>query len=105
MGILGLIFAFGFCVTCWKRARWQWRNRGTKNKGRYGGGAAIGNALQVLQQFTQPHVKHVIVQRLDETQDEDEEGEPKNPKEHLLRQAKRIRNGEKIDRLTTLLPP
>jgi len=60
--------------------------------------------LQALQAITQPHVKHVIEARLDEAADEDDDGAPKDPMAHLLRQAKRIRRGEEIDRLTVLLP-
>ena len=105
MGVLGLLFVIGIGAFYWKRAAWRRRNRGKKNPGRYRGGAAFGNALQALQAITQPHVKHVIEQRLDEVTDEEDEGAPKNPTEHLLRQAKRIRNGQQIDLLTTLLPP
>jgi hypothetical protein len=61
--------------------------------------------LQVLHTLVQPQVEHAIEMRLDEAVDEDDEGGPKDPTAHLLRQAKRIRNGEKVDQLTTLLPP
>ena len=104
MGLIGLIIALSVGAVFLQRARWQWRNRNNKNRGRYRGGAALGNALQALQAITQPHVKHVIEARLDETTDEEDDGEPKDPTAHLLRQAKRIRKGEKIDRLTALLP-
>jgi len=104
MGLIGLILALSMGAVCLQRARWQWRNRRNKNRGRYRGGAALGNALQALQAITQPHVKHVIEARLDEAADEDDDGAPKDPMAHLLRQAKRIRRGEEIDRLTALLP-
>jgi hypothetical protein len=61
--------------------------------------------LHALQAIVQPHVKHVIEERLDEVADEDDDGAPQDPAAHLLRQAKRIRNGEEVDRLTALLPP
>ena len=104
MGLIGLILALSMGAVCLQRARWQWLNRRNKNRGRYRGGAALGNALQALQAITQPHVKHVIEARLDEAADEDDDGAPKDPMAHLLRQAKRIRKGEEIDRLTALLP-
>jgi len=104
MGLIGLIIALSVGAVFLQRARWQWRNRNNKNRGRYRGGAALGNALQVLQAITQPHVKHVIEARLDETTDEDDDGAPKDPTAHLLRQAKRIRKGEDIGQLTALLP-
>ena len=104
MGLIGLIFALSMGVVWLQRALWRWRNRRNKNRGRYRGGAALGNALQALQAITQPHVKHVIEARLDETTEEDDDGEPKDPTAHLLRQAKRIRKGEDIGQLTALLP-
>ena len=104
MGLLGLIFALSIGVVWLQRAHWEWKNRRKKNRGRYRGGAALGNALQVLQTIAQPHVKHVIEARLDKTADEDDDGAPKDPVAHLLGQAKRIRRGEEIDRLTALLP-
>ena len=104
MEILGLILALSMGALLLPRARWQWRNRSKTNRGRYRGGAALGNALQALQAITQPHVMHVVEARLDEAADEDDDGAPKDPTVHLLRQAIRIRRGEDIDRLTALLP-
>lgn len=104
MGLIGLIFALIVGVVCLQRARWRGRNRGDK-RGRYRGGAALGNALQAIQAFAQPHVKHVIEQRVDEAAEEEDDEASQDPKAHLLRQAKQIRNGEEIERLTTLLPP
>jgi hypothetical protein len=105
MELIGLIFALMMGVVCLQRACRVWRNRRKKDRGRYRGGAALGNALQALQVITQPHAKHVIEARLDEAADEEDEETPRDPKAHLLRQAKRIRKGEEIDRLTALLPP
>lgn len=105
MELIGLIFASAVGVVCLQRVRWQWRNRREKESGRYRGGAALGNALQAIQAFAQPHVKHVIEQRVDEAAEEEDDEASQDPKAYLLRQAKRIRNGEEVDRLTTLLPP
>jgi hypothetical protein len=106
MGVLGLSFALCVVVFYLRRAQWVGR-RGAEQgrRGRYRGGAALGNALQTLHAFVHPQVEHAIEMKLDEAVDEDDEGEPRNPRAHLLRQAKRIRNGETVDRLTTLLPP
>jgi hypothetical protein len=105
MGYLGLVFAVCVGAYAVKWAQWVWSNRSaSKPRGSYGGGTGLGNALQSLQGFVQPRTEHVIEARLDETQDEDDVGEPKDPTAHLLRQARRIRNGEEVDRLTTLLP-
>lgn len=74
--------------------------------GWFPGGAALGNALLQLQVFTQPHVKHVIVQMSDEEAAEEESGDPDDPVDpmvHLHRQAARIRRGEEIDRITAIV--
>jgi hypothetical protein len=105
MGVLGLLFLAVIGMFYVRRAWWGWKTRAQKRtRGRYRGGAALGNALQTLQIFVHPHVEHVIEERLKEPADEDDEGEPKDPKAHLLRQVKKIRNGEDVDRLTAMLP-
>jgi hypothetical protein len=106
MGYLGLLFLAAVAMFYVQRARWRWKTRAQKKtRGRYRGGAGLGNALQALQVFVHPRAEHVIEEILKETVDEDDEGDPKDPTAHLLRQAKKIRNGETVDRLTTLLPP
>jgi|ERR1017187_2391363 hypothetical protein len=106
MGYLGLILIVWFCTIFMQRILWRGRKRAGKRKlGFYPTSASVGNALQVLQAIADPQVLHVIEEKLDEPVDEEDETGPKNPTAHLMRQAKRIRNGEKIDRLTALLPP
>jgi hypothetical protein len=106
MGYLGLFLIFWGGVvfvqrTCWRRNR----KRGKKNFGFYPSGAVIGNALQALQAIVEPRAQHVIEEKLDEPADKDDEAGPKDPTAHLMRQARRIRSGTLIDRLTTFLPP
>jgi hypothetical protein len=106
MGYLGLLLIIWFCTIFVQRLLWRVRKRPGKSKlGFYPTGASMGNALQVLQAIADPQVLHVIEQKLDEPVDEEDETGPKDPTAHLMRQAKRIRNGEKIERLTALLPP
>ena len=106
MGYLGLILAIWVCASLLQRARWRWKTRGEKGKRRHrSSGASLGNALQNIQAILEPPVKHVVQEMLEEHTEEDDEAGPKDPTAHLLRQAKRIRNGEPIDRLTALLPP
>jgi hypothetical protein len=104
MGYLGLLFLAVVCGFYVRRAQWRWRNRGKKNPGRYRGGAALGNALQNMQAFVQPRAEHMIVEMLKEPADEDDEAAPKDPRAHLLRQARRIQRGEPVERLTARLP-
>lgn len=69
-------------------------------------GAALGNALLQLQVITQPHVKHVIVQMSDEDAADEESGDPDHPADpliHLHRQAARIRRGEQVEPITTIV--
>jgi hypothetical protein len=106
MGYLGLLFLAAIAAYCAQRAFWRWKTRNQKEtRGRYRGGAALGNALQTLQIFVQPRAEYVIAEIVGERKDEEDEGASKDSTAHLLRQAKQIRNGEGVDRLTTLLPP
>lgn len=105
MGYLGLAFLAVMAAFCLRYLLWRWRTKDQKStRGRYRGGAALGNALQTLQEFAQPRAEHVVIEMLREAADEDDEADPKDPAVHLLRQAKRIQKGEEVDRLTTLLP-
>jgi hypothetical protein len=106
MGYLGLVLIVWFCTLFVQRILWRVRKRVGKSKlGFYPSGAALGNALLALNAIAQPQAKYVLEEKLEEPADEDDEAGPKDPTAHLMRQAKRIRNGEKIDRLTALLPP
>ncbi len=105
MGIPGLLLIFGVGVLFVRRAIWRWEKRTGKGQlGFYPSGAALGNALQAIQVIAQPHVKYVIEEKLEESSDADDESGRLDPTAHLMRQARRIRNGEEVERLTTLLP-
>lgn len=106
MGYLGLVFIVLVCSLYVQRGLWRLRKRaGKSNLGFYPSGAALGNALQTLQAIAQPRAQHVIVERLEEPTDEDDETGPKDSTAHLIWQARRIRHGEHVERLTALLPP
>jgi hypothetical protein len=105
MGYLGLLLIVWGCIVWVQRVLWRWRKKTGRGKlGFYPSGAAIGNALQVLQAIAEPQVQHVIEERLEEPAEDDDEAGPKDPTAHLMRQARRIRKGEDA-RLTALLPP
>ena len=84
--VVGLaLFAVAFQ---WKRRRWK--------HGRVGffpTVAALGSALHALQEFTQPQVRYVIREEMDESAEDDEDGGPEDPVAHLLMQARKIRRG------------
>jgi hypothetical protein len=98
----GPLFFVGLiiCAFYFQRVRWRLRRRlGKKHLGFYPSSASLGNALHTLQAIAEPRVAYVLEEKLDEHEDEDDEGGPKNPTEHLKRQLRRIRNGEEVDRL------
>jgi hypothetical protein len=87
-----------------KRVRWRGKRRsGRRNLGFYPSFLLLGNAMQNLQVFTRPTVAYVLEEKYDEDADEDDDGGPDDPTEHLSRQLKRIRRGESIDTLTVRL--
>ena len=80
-----------------QRYRWRRRRRlGKSNWGFYPSSAGMGNALQQLSTLAQPQVEHVLEEKLAEKADEDDEGGPLDPVQHLGRQCGRIRRGEKL---------
>jgi hypothetical protein len=62
----------------------------------------IGNVLHQLQQFTHPHVKHVITQTLEHDSLQNESSDPQEA--HIQRQAVQIQRGEQLDYVTALRP-
>ncbi len=70
--------------------------------GFYPSNYSLGLALRQVQTFVAPNMEPTISDTIKEAA-EAEEGDPADPTIHLNRQLKRIRNGEQIDRLTTIL--
>jgi hypothetical protein len=74
--------------------------RGGKNRlGFTASTFTIGLALQNLETLMRPNVEHVIEQKYDEDAEDDTSGDPDLPKAQLHRQLRRIRRGEKVDRI------
>lgn len=59
--------------------------------------------LQFMSELCCPGAKFQIVQKCDEDADEDDSGDPDNPKKHFMRQLKRIRRGEQTGDLVLRL--
>lgn len=95
-------FVFAFLIRRLRRSR---RLRSRSRFGFFPNAGGLGNAFQQLQAIVQPQVQHVLEAKLDEESDEDDQGGPLDPVEHLHRQARRIRRGDTLDRLTAVLPP
>jgi hypothetical protein len=98
------LFIFSCCVLfCVRRFLWRRRNRqGRRNLGFCPTYTSAGNALQALQAIAQPGADYVLAEKFDDEADDDDEGEPDSPEKHLHRQLRRIRRGEKVERLTVL---
>ena len=85
--------------------RFRWKRRKALGKGSWGfypGAAALGNALHQLSVIAKPQAEHAVTEILSEESEDVDEGAPKDPVSHLHRQARKIRRGEKVDRLTAL---
>ncbi|MDE1176809.1 MAG: hypothetical protein PW789_09395 [Edaphobacter sp.] len=99
MGLYGLVFVFAI-VFITQRIRWRISGRGFRPRG-----AMLGNALHQLQTIAEPRMQYVIEEKLDEDSEDEESGGPDDPIRHLHRQARKIKRGETVDRLTALRIP
>jgi hypothetical protein len=61
--------------------------------------ASAGNAFPQLQMLVEPQTENVIQEKAKDEAEDDDEGGPDDPTEHLNRQLKQIRRGGRIDRL------
>ncbi len=99
----GLVILLCCGLFCLRRFLWRQRKRrGKRNLGFCPTYTSAGNALQILQVIAQPRAEYVLAEKFDDEADDDDEGEPDTPEKHLHRQLRRIRRGEKVERLTVL---
>jgi len=85
---------------CLRRAAWKGRHRrGQKNPGFCPSASALGVVLLFTQIFIRPSLQHVLAERQEEDQDQDDSGDPEHPDKLLQQQLKRIRRGEQTDDL------
>jgi hypothetical protein len=83
-----------------QRLKWvQGTRTGRRLFGIQPSAVGLGMAFLFLQAFWRPSLAHAIEARQQVEADEDDEGEPETPGKHLNRQLRRIRRGEKVDRL------
>lgn len=96
-------FAISFLL---QRYRWRRRKRvGNNDCGYFPGAGSLGNALQVLNAFAQPQVRHVLREEQSEDEHDDEAGGLEDPSAHLLKQANKLRRGKLQEPLTALWKP
>jgi hypothetical protein len=104
--MLVLYFVLFAVVVYLQRARWRRSQRRGLRARLYPTTMMIGLALQSLQVFTHPEVHHTIEERYADAAEEDDAGDPDDPQKTLARQLRRIRNGDRVDRLLApSLPP
>ena len=105
LALQGLPLVLAACAFIYRRHRWKSSGRpGKKRRGFYPTTFALGIAFQQIQLFVAPNVEPTIAEKLKEEAEEDDEECPADPVRHLDRQLRRIRRGEQIDTLTTMLP-
>ncbi len=85
-----------------------WKPKDPRRRRRFGilaANAALGFSFLPFAAIYRPRMIEVAKaqQRQQEDADEDDNGDPDTPARHLLRQLRRIRRGEKVDRLTLKL--
>jgi hypothetical protein len=83
------------------RLRFDPKARARKSMRRTGAAYALGAAFLCFSIFYHPRLElatTAVIQQ-QEQEDEDDEGDPESPIRRLLRQLKRIRRGEPVDRL------
>jgi len=96
--ILLIVWAF---VLHWYRSK-KTKHPGKKRRRFHSTNYALGIAFQQIQQFVAPGARHTIQEMLKEEAENEDNGGPETPAQHLECQLKRIRRGEQLDKLTTL---
>lgn len=90
-----------FFVMYVQRGLWRRRaRRGIRNPGFYPSYGSLGIALQTLQKMADPQALYVLEEKDADDVDDDEEGGEDDPSKALHRQLRKIRRGERIERLT-----
>jgi hypothetical protein len=90
------IFSFAVLLVL---AALRFSRRRSRRRFRFAG-PAVGNALQTVHIFVDPGVRFVISQTLEETSEDYNEEDSADTAIHFERQLRRIRRGDKVDRLT-----
>ena len=99
--ILSVFYLFCGCAFVFQRVRWRRRSRqGKKDAGFYPKYSSLGGAFQVLHKdFVLPEMSYMYEQQMEDEAEDDDEGEEVDPEKYLMRQLRRVRNGEDIGTL------
>ena len=100
--VQGLVFFVLVVLVLFLLRRMRYRHnvrRGKKNPGFYPTIAVLAIAFQNLQKLAEPSLEFVLEEKSDDHADSDDDTDP-----DLRYQLNRIRNGERLDHITTRLP-
>jgi hypothetical protein len=102
VSFLAVAVIFGYF--CFTQVLLRRRRRAGRRRSRLSGyGVALGLAfMQLVRTFYQPDLGYLLEVKRDEDVDEDDSGDPETPEgrlRHFHRQLRRIRRGERVDRL------
>ena len=100
-GLCLFVILFAFLLQRSRSRRWP--HAGKKRRGFYPSTYALGIGLQMIQTFVAPNMEYNIAERLKEEAEEEDDGDSADSARHLERQLKRIRRGERLGTLTTML--
>jgi len=96
------ILAIVAILTHYQLRRIAWKRKKRKGKRILGfcpSSAVLGSSLLFLAVFYRPSLDFAIKASLHEEIEEDDQGDPESPEGLLSRQLRRIRRGEKVERL------
>lgn len=99
LAILLILAYYYLSRATWGRKRKAGRSRFSPSS------EGLGTVLLGLTLIYRPRIQYAVQaqQRQVEDADEDDNGDPDTPTRHLLRQLRRIRRGEAVERLTVRL--
>jgi len=98
------ITCVGIAVFLSRLKSFIWKPKGSRRRrrfGRFAANAALGISFLPFAAIYRPRMIEVVKAQIrqQEDVDEDDSGGPDTPIRHLLRQLRRIRRGEQVDRL------
>ena len=98
------ITCVGIAVFLSRLKSFIWKPKGFRRRrrfGRFAANAALGISFLPFAAIYRPRMIEVVKAQIRQVEDadEDDNGDPDTPARHLLRQLRRIRRGEPVDRL------
>jgi hypothetical protein len=95
LAIVAILAHYHLRRSAWKRKK----RKGKRMLGFCPSSAALGASFALISVFYRPSVDFLIKAEIQERVEEDDQGDPETPEGMLSRQLRRIRRGEKVERL------